>query len=88
MITSGQTIHRKLCRIKSTGRRSIENAKQLGNIISAQLYSKYELDSHADKILAGAICAILQYKEKECNVSTFRKYLDSINNVSIVHAEI
>ena len=88
MITSGQTIHRKLCRIKSTGRRSIENAKQLGNIISAQVYSKCELDSHADTILVGAICAILQYKEKECNISTFREDLDSINNVSIMNAEI
>ena len=88
MITSGQTIHRKFCKLDSTGQRSIESAKQLGKIISTQVYGKCDFDSHADTILVGAICAILQYKEKECNISTFREDLDSINNVSIVHAEI
>ena len=50
------------------------------------MYVKCEIDSHADTIVAGANCVIIQYTGKECDVSPFREYLDSIKNVPIVHA--
>ena len=49
-------------------------------------HGRCELDSHADTIVAGSNCVILQYTGKECDVSPYRDDYESITNVPIVHA--
>ncbi len=44
------------------------------------------MDSHADTVVVGANCVILQHIGKECDVSPYRNDYDSIPNVQIVHA--
>ena len=50
------------------------------------IYSKCELDSHADTTVAGANCIILSYTGKECDVSPYRDDYESIKNIPIVTA--
>ena len=45
-----------------------------------------ELDSHADTIVAGANCVILNYTGRECDVAPYSDAYDSIQNVPIVTA--
>jgi hypothetical protein len=49
-------------------------------------HGQCELDSHADTIVEGSNCVILQYTGKECDVSPYRDDYESITNVPIVHA--
>ena len=60
-LASGQTIYRKLYKIKFTGQRSVASAKLFWNVSSDQVYGKCELDSYEDTIVAGANCFIHQY---------------------------
>ena len=49
-------------------------------------YGRCELDSHADTIVAGANCIILQYTGKECSVQPYSDAYTPTHNVPIVHA--
>ena len=50
------------------------------------VFGRCELDSHADTIVAGSNCIILQYTGKEFDVSPYRDDYESVSNVPIVHA--
>ena len=45
-----------------------------------------ELDSHADTIVAGANCVIINYTGRECDVAPYSEEYESIQNVPIVTA--
>ena len=49
-------------------------------------YGKCELDSHADTIVAGSNCIILNYAGKVCDVSPYRDDYTPVTNVPIVNA--
>ena len=44
------------------------------------------MDSHADTIVAGRNCIILQYTGKECDVAPYRDDYEAVRNIPIVHA--
>ena len=68
----------------SSTRRKIASSKAArSNTIT---HGNCELDSHADSIVAGKNCVILNYTGKECDVSPYREDYESINNVPIVTA--
>ena len=48
------------------------------------VYSRLELDSHADTIVLGRNCVILSQTGRECDVSPFTAAYNSITNVPIV----
>jgi hypothetical protein len=49
-------------------------------------HSTCELDSHADTLVAGPNCIILEYTEQVVNVSAFSEHLDTMENIPIVTA--
>ena len=51
-----------------------------------QKFGRCELDSHANTIVAGSNCVILQYTRKECNVKPYGDDYESVSNIPIVHA--
>ena len=78
-----------ISQITSGSRRLISSAtrtKQATIASVSQVFGRCELDSHADTIVAGANCVILQYTGKECDVSPYREDYASVENVPIVHA--
>ena len=95
LITPTTVHHRKtnhschICQFCSTLRQIIASAtKSTSNTkrTNTCVFSRFELDSHADTIVAGANCVILQHTGKECNISPYRDDYDSIPNVPIKHA--
>ena len=46
-------------------------------------YGKCEMDSHADTIVAGRNCVVLNYTGKECDVEMFSDSHDAIKNVPL-----
>ena len=63
-----------------TGYRRISSSSQklpTNNIV----YGKYEMDSHANTIVAGRNCVVLSYVGKECDVHAFSDSHDAIKNV-------
>ena len=50
------------------------------------VYGKCELDSHADTIVTGSNCVILNYTGKVCDVSPYRDDYTPVTNVPIVNA--
>ena len=48
-------------------------------------YGHCELDSHADKIVAGKNCIVLSYTGKECSIFPYREGYKSTENVTIVN---
>ena len=68
----------------SSTRRKIASSKAARS--NAITHGNCELDSHADSIVAGKNCVILNYTGKECDVSPYREDYESINNVPIVTA--
>ena len=44
-------------------------------------HGKCEMDSHADTIVAGKNCVVLNYTGKECDVSAFSDNCGTIENV-------
>ena len=77
----------KMCisTIASGTRRYIKSSKAIKSI-SINTYGNCELDSHADSIVAGSNCVILNYTGKECDVAPYREDYDTIPNVPIVTA--
>ena len=75
-----------ICHFRSTRRVSsaiMSAAKRESVSITS---GRIELDSHADTIVAGANCTILEYTGKVCDVSPYRDDYDSVTNVPIVQA--
>ena len=50
-----------------------------------QKFGRFELESHADTIVAVSNCVILQYTGKECDVLPYQGDYESVSNVTIVH---
>ena len=82
------TINCSICSIKSSCRRNISSASssKIAHDNSKTIYSRFELDSHADSIVTGANCCIMHYTSRECDVSPFRDDYSPIKNVPIVQA--
>ena len=76
--------HRRISVIASSPRRTIASSKAASPTTTH--YGKCELDSHADSIVAGKNCIILNYTGKECDVSPYREDYKPIKNVPIVNA--
>ena len=72
------TIQSSTCRYTQVSKTTITK--------SINKYGNYELDSHADSIVAGSNCIILNYTGKECDVAPYRDEYDTIKNVPIVTA--
>jgi hypothetical protein len=47
------------------------------------VYNKMELDSHADTVVLGGNCIVLNYTTRECNESPYMDAYDAITNVPI-----
>ena len=78
--------NRAIYKATSSDRR-VSSAKSNASSSSRQtVYSKCELDSHADTIVAGANCIILNYTGQECDVSAYRDDYTPVQNVPIVTA--
>ena len=48
-------------------------------------YGQYELDSHADTIVAGKNCIVLSYTGKECSIVPYQEGCYSTENVPIAN---
>ena len=82
--TSNSIMNNYISVIKSSPCRKIASSKtETSNGIH---YSNCELDSHADSIVCGKNCVILNYTGKECDVTPYREDYESIKNVPIVTA--
>ena len=69
----------------SNNRRQISSTRKISAIVEP-IYSRIELDTHADSIVAGANCCIMHYTSRECDVSPYRDDYSPIKNVPIVQA--
>jgi hypothetical protein len=69
--------------VSSTRRMNTWDVSRVRNDGST-VYSRLELDSHADTIVLGRNCVILSYTGRECDVSPFTAAYNSITNVPIV----
>ena len=83
---SKATTSRRICRFSSSARRISSSTSGRPRTIDGRTYGKCELDSHADTIVAGGNCVVLQYTGKECDVAPYRDDYDSVRNIPIVHA--
>ena len=77
--------HFHICQLTSSTRRTAA-ASTKANRKAAITYGRCELDSHADTIVAGSNCTILQYTGKVCDVSPYRDDYAPVSNVPIVSA--
>ena len=64
---------------------SVMKAKTNKPSSSDVYYGPCEMDSHADTIVVGKNCVILEYTGKECNVSPYREDYEAIQNVPIAN---
>jgi hypothetical protein len=67
-----------------TSQRAISSIKQLDPIISA----KAELDSHADKTMAGSACKVIELTEQSCDVYPYSEQYEPIVNTPIAKVAI
>ena len=65
-------------RIEST---SISSSKKRKS--DTPVFGQIELDSHADTIVAGSNCVVLEYTGEVCDVSPFQKDYDAITDVKV-----
>lgn len=70
------TPHRHICTYNSSTCKHIESTS-ISTITrhkhATPMHSRIELDSHADTIVAGTNCVVLNYTGDECDVSPFQK---------------
>ena len=66
-------------------RRNVTSTVRISSV-SEVVYGNIELDSHADSIVAGRNCCVIQITGRECDVTPYRDDYDSIKNVQIVNA--
>jgi hypothetical protein len=57
---------------------------RIRNDSTASYYGKMELDSHADTVVLGKNCIVMQYTGRECDVSPYTDTYTPIRNVPIV----
>jgi len=81
-----QTFSTSVSSIITTGHRQNISATDRISSSNKIVYGNIELDSHADSIVAGSNCCVLQITGRECDVTPFRDDYDSIKNVQIVQA--
>ena len=79
----------KISQLTSSNRRvatarSTASSRALRNADS-RVYGFCELDSHADTIVAGSNCVVLQYTGQECDVSPFSDDFKPVKGVPIAH---
>ena len=59
--------------LTSNNRRQISSTNKISARNEKIIYSRMELDSHADSIVVGANCCIMHYTSRECDVSPYRE---------------
>ena len=64
--------------------RSTASSRGLRNA-NSRVYEYCEIDSHADTIVAGSNCVVLQYTGQECDVSPFSDDFKPVKGVPIAH---
>ena len=74
-----------ISQITTSNRRKISASYKIASVEQVQ-YSRIELDTHADSIVAGANCCIMHYTGRVCDVSPYRDDYSPIKNVPIVKA--
>ena len=74
----------KIFKLKSSARRIA--AAHSGPVMSRPIMGKMELDSHADTIVAGSNCCVLEYTGRECDVSPYSSDYSPVTGVPIVKA--
>ena len=70
-------------RLAKVSRHPVNEQKTNQNMVH---YGRIELDSHADTIVCGKNCIVLEFTGRECDVSPYTDAYDSIKNVPIVQA--
>ena len=68
--------------VSSVRRATTRNLSRVRN--DRTIYGKMELDSHADTVVLGSNCVILNYTGRECDVSPYTDTYDAIKGVPIV----
>ena len=72
-----------ISKLKSSARRI---AAASGSYKPKLLAGRMELDSHADTIVAGANCTVLEYTGRECDVSPYSSEYSPVTGVPVVKA--
>ena len=75
----------RICQYTTTQRRVSSSASSKCRTPTIN-YGRCELDSHADTIVAGSNCTVLNFTGKECDVSPFRDDYTPISNAKICNA--
>jgi len=75
-----------ICKLQSTPRRASAASTAKSSKMNAVVLGKCELDSHADTIVAGSNCIILNYTGQVCDVSPYRDDYAPVSDVPIVKA--
>ena len=79
----GRVTQRAICAHVSSLRR--QTSRQISRVRDeSTIYNRMELDSHADTIVLGRNCVILQYSGRECDVSPYTDTYAAIKGVPIV----
>ena len=77
---------RLICRLQSSPRRAVASSKKSNTRDNSTIiHSRIEMDSHADTIVAGSNCVVLNYTGQVCDVSPYRDDYAPIENVPVVH---
>ena len=77
----GQANHRHISTLVTGCRRISSSARKVQT--NAITYGKCEMDSHANTIVAGRNCVVLNYVGKECDVHAFSDSHDAIQKNSL-----
>jgi len=79
------TRHSHIGQITSSHRRTAATSTKISHK-AATIYGRCELDSHADTIVAGSNCVVINYTGNVCDVSPCRDDYAPVSNVPIVTA--
>ena len=79
------TRHSHIGQIPSSHRRTAATTTKV-SYKTATIYGRCELDSHADTIVAGSNCVVINYTGKVCDVSPYRDDYTPVSNIPIVTA--
>ena len=79
------TRHSHIGQITSFHRRIAATSTKISRKV-APIYGRCELDSHADTIVAGSNCVVLNYTGNVCDVSPYRDDYSPVSNVPVVTA--
>ena len=85
-VSSGKAIKLSMQQVHTRQRRIVSEANDLSSSDKV-VYGRSELDYHSDTTVAGFNCCTLQYTGKECDLSPYCDYYESIKGVPIVNAE-